>query len=302
MAGSLAIYLQLQFSKVRRIEFTEYAVFLEKQIRRLDSKTQYVVLIRRFNTSYPTGGYGVSVSNDTLLDDLDTSKEFIDRLAPLANLLKSRDEGIENLKAQLLLKEAKAAEATCLCIQVSTIEDVEKVHVDELNVLKEKSAALKGERDSLNEKITEIQSSVAISDVTDMLSLIGNLSLSPDGIDKWTWSQDNSGIFKRASINRLPTRTNLISRGVFLASVLCPFCKNEEEDIEHCLIRCPCVLPIGRKCGVGGICPPLLPTLHSLLRISPWASWLLIIVHILKRPSMEFFKVLCGRFRNGETS
>ncbi|GJZ63651.1 RNA-directed DNA polymerase, eukaryota, reverse transcriptase zinc-binding domain protein [Tanacetum coccineum] len=135
----------------------------------------------------------------------------------------------------------------------------------------------------------------AISDVTDMLSLIGNLSLSPDGIDKWTWSQDNSGIFKRASINRLPTRTNLISRGVFLASVLCPFCKNEEEDIEHCLIRCPCVLPIGRKCGVGGICPPLLPTLHSLLRISPWASWLLIIVHILKRPSMEFFKVLCGR-------
>ncbi|GKG09540.1 hypothetical protein Tco_0338286, partial [Tanacetum coccineum] len=35
-----------------------------------------------------------------------------------------------------------------------------------------------------------------ISDVTDMLSLIGNLSLSPDGVDKWTWSQDNSGIFK----------------------------------------------------------------------------------------------------------
>ncbi|GJR09487.1 hypothetical protein Tco_0792139 [Tanacetum coccineum] len=31
-----------------------------KQIRRLDSKTQYDVLIRRFDTSYPTGGYGVS--------------------------------------------------------------------------------------------------------------------------------------------------------------------------------------------------------------------------------------------------
>ncbi|GJY48687.1 RNA-directed DNA polymerase, eukaryota, reverse transcriptase zinc-binding domain protein [Tanacetum coccineum] len=124
----------------------------------------------------------------------------------------------------------------------------------------------------------------AISDVTDMLSLIGNLSLSSNGVDKWTWSQDNSGIFKvqtlsnniqnlsladcnlgvhhtwnswiprkvnicvwRASINRLPTRTNLISRGVFLASVLCPFCENEEEDIEHCLIRCPRVLPIWRK-------------------------------------------------------
>ncbi|GJZ27576.1 hypothetical protein Tco_0571829 [Tanacetum coccineum] len=31
-----------------------------KQIRRLDSKTQYAVLDRRFDTSYPTGGYDVS--------------------------------------------------------------------------------------------------------------------------------------------------------------------------------------------------------------------------------------------------
>ncbi|GJT25293.1 hypothetical protein Tco_0895230 [Tanacetum coccineum] len=31
-----------------------------KQIRHLDNKTQYAVLIRRFDTSYPTGGYGVS--------------------------------------------------------------------------------------------------------------------------------------------------------------------------------------------------------------------------------------------------
>ncbi|GJR07159.1 hypothetical protein Tco_0530143 [Tanacetum coccineum] len=33
---------------------------LEEQIRCLDCKTQYVVLSRRFDTSYPTGGYGVS--------------------------------------------------------------------------------------------------------------------------------------------------------------------------------------------------------------------------------------------------
>ncbi|GJS41279.1 hypothetical protein Tco_0566322 [Tanacetum coccineum] len=32
-----------------------------RKIRRLDCETQYVVLIRRFDTSYPTGGYGVSV-------------------------------------------------------------------------------------------------------------------------------------------------------------------------------------------------------------------------------------------------
>ncbi|GKG31134.1 hypothetical protein Tco_0423622, partial [Tanacetum coccineum] len=44
----------------RRIEFTEYAVCLEKQIRHLDCRIQYVVLGRRFDMSYPTGGYGIS--------------------------------------------------------------------------------------------------------------------------------------------------------------------------------------------------------------------------------------------------
>ncbi|GJW48281.1 hypothetical protein Tco_0079927 [Tanacetum coccineum] len=33
---------------------------LEEQIRCLDSKTQYAVLSRKLDTSYPTGGYGVS--------------------------------------------------------------------------------------------------------------------------------------------------------------------------------------------------------------------------------------------------
>ncbi|GKG52985.1 hypothetical protein Tco_0550097, partial [Tanacetum coccineum] len=37
-----------------------YAILLGKQIRRLDCETQYAVLIRRFERSYPTGGYGVS--------------------------------------------------------------------------------------------------------------------------------------------------------------------------------------------------------------------------------------------------
>ncbi|GJU83030.1 hypothetical protein Tco_1285395 [Tanacetum coccineum] len=34
---------------------------LEEQIRCLDCRDQYVVLSRRVDTSYPTGGYGVSV-------------------------------------------------------------------------------------------------------------------------------------------------------------------------------------------------------------------------------------------------
>ncbi|GJS20561.1 hypothetical protein Tco_0449193 [Tanacetum coccineum] len=45
--------------------------YLEEQICRLDCRIQYAVLGRRFDTSYPTGGYSVSgigvVSTDTTL-------------------------------------------------------------------------------------------------------------------------------------------------------------------------------------------------------------------------------------------
>ncbi|GJR39383.1 hypothetical protein Tco_1215067 [Tanacetum coccineum] len=33
---------------------------MEKQISRLDCRIQYAIMGRRFDTSYPTGGYGVS--------------------------------------------------------------------------------------------------------------------------------------------------------------------------------------------------------------------------------------------------
>ncbi|GKC29858.1 hypothetical protein Tco_1037152 [Tanacetum coccineum] len=133
-----------------------------------------------------------NVPNDTLLDDHDTSQEFIDHLAPpvlfcqiramdyhhlftefnvgtarqaclnaevrmrteyclrerrrletecekQVDMLKARDEEIENLKAQLSLKEAEAAEA---------------IHLP-----------LEGEKDFLNGKVTELQSSVTAKDL-----------------------------------------------------------------------------------------------------------------------------------------
>ncbi|GJU77678.1 reverse transcriptase domain, reverse transcriptase zinc-binding domain protein [Tanacetum coccineum] len=51
----------------------------------------------------------------------------------------------------------------------------------------------------------------------------------------------------RASIDRLPTRTNLISRGVNITSTRCPFCDNMDEYIGHYLNNCPRVIPIWRK-------------------------------------------------------
>ncbi|GJS19833.1 RNA-directed DNA polymerase, eukaryota, reverse transcriptase zinc-binding domain protein [Tanacetum coccineum] len=124
----------------------------------------------------------------------------------------------------------------------------------------------------------------AIGDVMDLVSTIGNLSLSSDSTDRWSWSKDASGIYKvstlsntfqsisladcnlgvhhkwnswiprkvnicvwRGSLNRLPTRINLSSRGISLATTLCPFCNNEDEDLDHCLINCFRVLPVWKK-------------------------------------------------------
>ncbi|GKG47025.1 hypothetical protein Tco_0504222, partial [Tanacetum coccineum] len=63
-----------------------------------------------------------------------------------ADLLKARDEEVENLKAQLLLKETEAAEATRLCAQVSAAEATEKIHVNEIDALKQRNVALENEK------------------------------------------------------------------------------------------------------------------------------------------------------------
>nr|GEX95595.1 RNA-directed DNA polymerase, eukaryota [Tanacetum cinerariifolium] len=42
----------------------------------------------------------------------------------------------------------------------------------------------------------------------------------------------------RARLDRLPTRGNLVSRGVFLDSSLCPVCGLALEDVQHVFFRC----------------------------------------------------------------
>nr|GEW70775.1 hypothetical protein [Tanacetum cinerariifolium] len=69
-----------------------------------------------------------------------------------AHLLKARDEEIENLKAQLLLKEIEAAEAFCLRAQVSATEDMEKMRAAKIDSLKRRNVALENEKDSLDGK------------------------------------------------------------------------------------------------------------------------------------------------------
>ncbi|GKD01876.1 hypothetical protein Tco_1172150 [Tanacetum coccineum] len=59
-----------------------------------------------------------------------------------AEVLKVKEEEVKDLKAQLLLKEAEAAEAIRLHAEASKFETVEKSLQDEIRSLKERNAAL----------------------------------------------------------------------------------------------------------------------------------------------------------------
>ncbi|GKD79144.1 hypothetical protein Tco_1341765, partial [Tanacetum coccineum] len=78
------------------------------------------------------------------------------------SLLKAKDTEIEALKEQLLVKEAKAAEAIHLRTEVSKFEVVEKYLLDEVNVLKEQNAALEQESTNLGVKVADLAASVKV--------------------------------------------------------------------------------------------------------------------------------------------
>nr|GEW36294.1 hypothetical protein [Tanacetum cinerariifolium] len=172
----------------------------------LNSKTLHKVFVPQWN-----------VLNDSLLDDYNVSREFVDHLAhpaffsqicemdyhhlftefnvgtarqaclnaevrmqteyclserkrleseceKQAELLKVRVKEVENLKVQLLLKETEAAKAACLRVQVAA-EATEKMHVDEIDALKQRNVVLENEKESLNGKVVELQSSVSTKDL-----------------------------------------------------------------------------------------------------------------------------------------
>nr|GEZ08412.1 RNA-directed DNA polymerase, eukaryota, reverse transcriptase zinc-binding domain protein [Tanacetum cinerariifolium] len=101
----------------------------------------------------------------------------------------------------------------------------------------------------------------------------------------------------RALIDRLPTRANLLSRGVNIGQGNCPFCDYSDETIEHYLLTCPKVVPIWRKLwswwnlnqpvsfpsfSIKDVslenlaclgCPNLNKVLHSVFQCSLWAIW-----------------------------
>nr|GEV01134.1 hypothetical protein [Tanacetum cinerariifolium] len=109
--------------------------------------------------------------------------------------LNVREENSENLKAQLLLREEKAAKAIRLRAEASNFEAVEKSFWDETNALRERNAILEKERNALDvkpcrsaidkaiEKELKSHKDASIETVMDILCLEGPL-VDKLGLDK----------------------------------------------------------------------------------------------------------------------
>ncbi|GJY39263.1 hypothetical protein Tco_0425627 [Tanacetum coccineum] len=99
-----------------------------------------------------------------------------------AELLTVREGEIENLKAQLLLKEAEAAEAIRLRSEASKFEAIEKSLQDEMKTLKERNTTLKKEKNDLDMKVTDLVSSVVVREceVADLNTLVTSVKSQND--------------------------------------------------------------------------------------------------------------------------
>ncbi|GJT55744.1 hypothetical protein Tco_0990798 [Tanacetum coccineum] len=103
-----------------------------------------------------------------------------------AELLKARKGEIESLKAQLLLKEAKAAKVIRLRAEASKFEAIEKSLQDEMKTLKERNTTLEKEKNDLDVKVTNLAASVAVKEreVADLDTLVHELEVSSFGLQE----------------------------------------------------------------------------------------------------------------------
>ncbi|GJW30485.1 hypothetical protein Tco_0047360 [Tanacetum coccineum] len=91
-----------------------------------------------------------------------------------AELLKVREVEIENLKAQLLLKDVEATEAIRLRVEASKFEAIEKPLQDEVETLKDHNATLEKEKNDLGVKVADLAASVKVreQEVADLDTLV----------------------------------------------------------------------------------------------------------------------------------
>nr|GEW64651.1 hypothetical protein [Tanacetum cinerariifolium] len=99
-------------------------------------------------------------------------------------LLKAKDEEVGSLKAQLVLKEAEAAEAIRLRAEASNFEAVEKSLQSEVTALKERNNLLETEKIRLDAKVVDLAASVKVreQEVADLVAVVTFVKLQNDNL------------------------------------------------------------------------------------------------------------------------
>nr|GEW54700.1 transposase (putative), gypsy type [Tanacetum cinerariifolium] len=99
-------------------------------------------------------------------------------------ILKVREEEIKILKARLLLREAEVAKANCLRAEASNFETVEKFLRDETNALRECNIIIEKERNALDVKVTELETSAMSKEreLTDLNALVTSFKSQNDNL------------------------------------------------------------------------------------------------------------------------
>ncbi|GJX31565.1 hypothetical protein Tco_0241420 [Tanacetum coccineum] len=101
-----------------------------------------------------------------------------------SSLLKARDAEIESLKAQLLVKEAKAAKAIRLRAKASKFEVIEKSLQGEVIVLKYYNTTLEKEKSELDVKVVDLVASVKVreQEAADLDAMVTSVKSQNDNL------------------------------------------------------------------------------------------------------------------------
>nr|GEX88954.1 RNA-directed DNA polymerase, eukaryota [Tanacetum cinerariifolium] len=173
----------------------------------------------------------------------------------------------------------------------------QKEMLREISVAEKLDASLE---DSLRRPV---RGSLEQQQFSELSSIIESVSLS-SSLDRWVCSMSSDGVFSvkevriaiddlyllshsestrwvkavpikvnifvcRARRDCLPTRTNLVRRGVFVESSSCPLCFAGEEDVHHVVFRCSLSWVVLRR-----VCRWWNLDWQDWCSFSEWSSWL----------------------------
>ncbi|GJS59537.1 hypothetical protein Tco_0654321 [Tanacetum coccineum] len=129
-------------------------------------------------------------------------------------LLKVRVGEIDNLKAQLLPREAEATEAIHLHAESSNFETVEKSLQDEVNTLKERNTILEKERTALDVKVTDLEALVVHELELSSFGLQEKVTVYKDYMGKLVKFQDDQMKEVNDKFDKLAALGNAIEKGM----------------------------------------------------------------------------------------